>query len=245
MARQDSRDINSLKNTRQEITELELVLGIPEGLFYRLRDEDDWSFIIKVQALLELALAYLIQSELGRPELAKFLEQLSLNGKSSKLTIIKALGLLDQSHYSYLKLLADLRNKVAHNIKYVGFNLSEYLKDKSDPQLREFVMTAACLPSDTELKLTKKDRMVLLAKPRTYLWYGAMDCLVVVYLKDQLAEQARQRTALVNSLFAAENLGFTRRGGLHQLALANALRNYQAPGLLGPAGYTPTEQPTQ
>lgn len=228
-----------------DINELERKLGIPVGLFQKLKDEDDWSFIIKVQALLELALAYLIQSELGRPELTKFLERLHLDGSSGKLTLIKALGLMDKSHYAYLKLLADLRNKVAHNIKYVGFNLSEYMGQKTDNQLREFVITAACLPPDTELKLTKKDRIGLLVNPRTYLWYGAMDCLVVVYLKDQLAEQARQRTALVNSLFAAENLGFTRRGGLHQLALANALRNYQPPGLLGPAGFTPTVEPAQ
>jgi hypothetical protein len=37
----------------ERLAELEATLGLPAGFILRLREEDDWSFVIKAHALLE------------------------------------------------------------------------------------------------------------------------------------------------------------------------------------------------
>ena len=210
------------------INELEQKLGVPVGLFKKLKDEDDWSFLIKTHALLELALAHLIHTELERPELAKFFRKLNIGGEHGKLEVIKSLKLLDPHHFAYLRLLTDLRNKVAHDIRNVGFNLTDYLTPKTDNQLREFALTAFCIPVSEPLAMTKKVRSSILANPRSYLWHGAMDCLSTVYMKDQIAERA----GMLKSLLTGTNLGFAPVGALTQLALSNLAHGLPAKGLL-------------
>ena len=44
----------------ESLQELELDLGLPKGFCFKLLEEDDWSFVIKLHALLESAVSELI-----------------------------------------------------------------------------------------------------------------------------------------------------------------------------------------
>ncbi len=44
-----------MKNQDESLQELELDLGLPKGFCIKLLEEDDWSFVIKLHALLESA----------------------------------------------------------------------------------------------------------------------------------------------------------------------------------------------
>ncbi len=214
-----------------KLAELERKLEVPEGLFFRLRDEaEDWSFLIKVQALIEASLDHLIKRELNRPELHAFIEKLGYNGRLGKLELIRSLKLLDKVHFDYLDLLAKFRNDMAHDIRFVGFKLSDYLDKKSDEKFREVIIRASCLPKDFDLKINKKIRAQMLSNPKLYFWIGAMNCLTQVYLHDQAAE----RRELMEGLFGLERGEFSLSGGLGQLATADlSEQKLGLKGLLG------------
>jgi len=45
-------------------------LGLPTGFCVRLQNEDDWSFVVKLHALLESAASDFLAKAFGRQELA-------------------------------------------------------------------------------------------------------------------------------------------------------------------------------
>ena len=47
-------------NQDESIQELEQALGLPKGFCFKLIEEDDWSFVLKLQALLESAISDLL-----------------------------------------------------------------------------------------------------------------------------------------------------------------------------------------
>lgn len=211
---------------QSDIAKLERKLGIPVGLFFSLRDENDWSFLIKIFALLESALSYLLKTEIARKELDSFIDELPFKGRSSKISLIQTLDLLDPLHLKYLEFLGQFRNDMAHDIKFAGFDLTAHIEKFTDNQLREFIKTAACLEPTTEIQINKNTRQKLRATPRHFIWLGAMDCLMLVYFKDQVAELTRQREALLKSISTTENLGLSPLSGLAYLASTSG-------GLLG------------
>lgn len=219
----------------QAVARLEEKLGVPKGLFNKLKDEDDWSFIIKTQALLETALAHLIKSALGRDELDDFIEKLNLQGRSGKITVVKALGLLTDNHRKYLEQLAVLRNNVAHKIQYVTFTLSEHLMGMNEKAFKDFVLTSLVLPSDVKLELSKELQEMARENPRLLLWMGALDCLTSVYLHNQQAEEQRMLAALYEGFYVRNKLKDQGLAGLFQHRLADLAARPKIQGLLDPA----------
>ena len=52
----------------KDITQLERRLGLPEGFYERLVREDDWSFVIKLNALFEAACTHALANRLHAPQ---------------------------------------------------------------------------------------------------------------------------------------------------------------------------------
>jgi hypothetical protein len=197
--------------------------------------EDDWSFIIKTQALLETALAYLIKTALGREELETFIEKLNLNGRTGKISLVKALGLLTDDQRRYLEQLAGLRNNVAHKIQYVTFTLAEHLKCLSDNDFKKFVLTALIMPDDTPFTVTAELREKMLPHSRTLLWAGALNCLMAVYFHDQKAEEERLRTEFYKNFYESKSSLEQGLAGLFPMRLSDLAYPNKLRGLLDPA----------
>ncbi len=49
----------------KEVSELESLLGLPNGFYNNLLAEDDWSFVIKLSALFEAASGQALATKLG------------------------------------------------------------------------------------------------------------------------------------------------------------------------------------
>jgi len=60
---------------------IESAVGVPQGFLESLKNEDDWSFVIKIHALLEAAVSHLLCKTLGRDELADVLSFTELSGR--------------------------------------------------------------------------------------------------------------------------------------------------------------------
>jgi len=132
-----------MKNQDESLRELELDLGLPKGFCNKLLEEDDWSFVIKLHALLESALSELITRALQRKQLSDIFSRIEMsNTKTGKLAFVRALNLLPAGHIQFMRKLSELRNVIAHKIQNTGINLVETFKAETakltPKQLRKF-----------------------------------------------------------------------------------------------------------
>lgn len=105
----------------------------------RLHDEDDWSFVIKAQALVEAALTEAILAKIDQGAMKSIVERLPLaDDQIGKLAIAKELGIMPLEQRRFIRRLAELRNRLAHRTEYVNFKLMEYVADLAPPQLKEW-----------------------------------------------------------------------------------------------------------
>jgi hypothetical protein len=80
-----------MSGNEQEYAELERAVGVREGFFHRLVDEDDWSFVIKLHALFEAACAHLLLFHFREPELADIVARLELSNKTKERCVKNAI----------------------------------------------------------------------------------------------------------------------------------------------------------
>jgi hypothetical protein len=193
---------------KESIDALERELGLPAGFFIELRKDSDWSFIIKLHALIEAALVQGLEHELGRPEINEFLGRLNINGRIGKLALGRALGLVESDLSVFIERLSDIRNKCVHDVRNVGFSLKDYIagldKDKKrvlDRALDSFVV------EEMEIEGKKIPRLTLLEQqPLFTLWIAAMVCLAVLWLSKERARLVRERVKLALSQAAGQGM---------------------------------------
>ena len=118
-----------MNNQDESLQALERDLGLPKGFCVKLIEEDDWSFVIKLHALVESAVSELITRTVQRNELSDIFSRIEMsNTRTGKLAFVKALNLLPSRHIQFVHKLSELRNMIAHRIQNTGINLIEYFK---------------------------------------------------------------------------------------------------------------------
>jgi hypothetical protein len=118
---------------------LEAELDLPSGFLERLKEEDDWSFIIKAHALIEAAVSYLLCGALGKPALAEVFSRLELSDKHrGKVAFASALDLISKPDRRFIASLSELRNALVHDVRNTGFNLSRHVAAMGPKELGEF-----------------------------------------------------------------------------------------------------------
>jgi len=116
-------------------------VGLPKGLMQEIYNaENDWTFILKIDALLETATKEIIKSALklkvlnrfvGAEPLAEFVDGLPMNGKTSLLHLLKASGCPSEDS-GFVEAVRRVRNAYAHNIKFADLTLIELIKQRTD-----------------------------------------------------------------------------------------------------------------
>ena len=163
-------------------------LGIEPEFLFKLLELDDWSFVIQLHALVEGAVTHLLVHSTGERRLQEFYQQLALqNERTGKLAVVRALDLLEPWHVRYIRALASLRNRLAHDVRMVGYVFVTDVADdtRADEFIREF----------SGGKVAKEEyaafRPVLRRSPKFYLWMQAMFITAHVYLSSAAARMRR------------------------------------------------------
>jgi len=124
----------------KEVSELERLLGLPNGFYNNLLSEDDWSFVIKLSALFEAASGQALAAKLQHPEIESALSYLEqANPKYGKVTLMLQLDIINKEQSSFLTKLAELRNKLIHNVSEVSFDWGSYISEMNNNQKNSFV----------------------------------------------------------------------------------------------------------
>jgi len=117
----------NIDNLDDSLARLEQDCDFPSGFCLGLLQESDWSFVIKLHALLESAVSQLLVNAVARKELADVFANLEMsNMKTGKLAFVKALDLLPRAHLDFIRGLSELRNQLAHRVTNVSLNITEY-----------------------------------------------------------------------------------------------------------------------
>ena len=175
-----AEDLDDSMNREDQITstsvvkqlhDLEDQLKAPRDSLARLLfTDDDWSLVIRGHALIEGAVT-LVLSVVIDERLSKVFTRLELGqSDTGKLEFAKALDLLTEGQRRFIRTLSQLRNRLAHDPAYLGFNVADYVKSLDKQQLKVFsdaiTFDVAGEPGLTNWKnlLAKNPRQALASK---------------------------------------------------------------------------------
>lgn len=111
----------------ERIRELGDAIGLPPGFYERLLTEpSDWAFLVQLLVVVEAAIAQRVVGELKQERAFDHASRLAFDGRTGKLQLAQALGILDSSSADALRALAACRNRFAHRIANVGASLERF-----------------------------------------------------------------------------------------------------------------------
>lgn len=128
----------------QECARFAESLGVPATLVLTLLDEDDWSFLIKLHALIETALTGALVDHFGAPPaLAEQFAISAVGGAGGKIKLAYEAELINKPMKDFLDRFAELRNQLVHSIDGIKFSLAGYVQSLSDEKRKQLVAALA------------------------------------------------------------------------------------------------------
>lgn len=183
----------------EEIRRFEQKLGLPKDFYIHLLQEDDWSFVIKLNALFEGATTHVLTTRLHAPELIHAFAHLDqLNYKVGKVALLRELGAITPEQSALLRQLGELRNELAHNIKNVTFSFSSYVSSRDSNQLAKLVKVFGHGVNEIiEIESLKIPREQFVREnPKLALWLTSAEVIACLYLEFEVADLHLKNLAL-------------------------------------------------
>jgi hypothetical protein len=177
---------------------LEHDLGLPERFLQTLRKTDDWSFIIKVHALMEASVSYLLVHHFGDDRLARVFDFMELSDKRrGKIAIVSALDLLPDFSRRFLAKLSELRNSVVHNVGQVGFKLPDHVRALNKEQFESFATAVESIDyAEVDFGPNNEQKRAWVAMAAKELIYrSALYVMVMIYQHKEVSELKRDLSA--------------------------------------------------
>jgi hypothetical protein len=169
-----------------EIKSLVVLLGLPDGFYENLLHEDDWSFVVKLNALFEGACTEVLSSCLGTSKITEALANLDFaHSKCGKIAMLKSLEAITSQQATFLRTLAELRNNLVHNISNVHFSFAEHMASRDENQKKSLIKA---LGHGIQDNVPIADKMVprnlfVEENPKLALWLTAAEVLACLHLE--------------------------------------------------------------
>lgn len=197
---QEQYDQHSAEDDREQLARIEAKLGIPNGFYLSLRqDGTDWEFAIKLMVLLEAALGRVIAEHMHTPAINDHCESLNMNGRSGKVALAEALGIIDDTERKTFLALADVRNAFAHKVENIAGNLHEFGARLEPQRLENLLKACLTVPKQLDDKVSFLWRDPSPALLRSYMWMGGNNLLISLAYQDEAAEKERARRYALES----------------------------------------------
>lgn len=176
-----------------EVRALERRLGLPEGFWERLSEEDDWSCVVKLNALIEAASTHALVARLRCQEILEPLSHLELAGtRCGKTAFLSALDCLTKQQITFIRKLAELRNDLVHNVTNASFSFASWLESMEAGRRRGFVTALGYVFGDPVVHVKTGKRTPLAAffaiNPKVVVLLGARDVLACLHLEYAAAD---------------------------------------------------------
>jgi hypothetical protein len=215
------------------IVEMEKATGVRPGFFPSLITDktDDWSYVIKLHALIEAALTHLLTTAANKPEMAQVYALLDTSDlRKGKAAFARGLDLLSMDEIKFVRALSEMRNKFVHDVKNAGMTIEQWYAAMDDNQKKNFVEAVAVgRPRDWTISVAGAEvplRKFIQENLRLGLWFGALDLLSAIYLQRERLllknDYANFHVELLKAYLAKTQGGELGQTGLPGKADANA-----------------------
>jgi hypothetical protein len=181
------------------VTQIEQEIGLEQGFLNSIYGgEDDWSFILKLHALLDSALTLSIGKAIGHRRLDPVIARLPLSGKAGKRAFALALHALSRQEDGLLDAIGRVRNRLAHDPTHAKFTLRTYLDGLSLEQRRQFSIEIAGTlmegdkAPDALQRLEEVAKTVVLQQPRFSIWIASMYLIARLYARRLQADSIQR-----------------------------------------------------
>ncbi len=175
-----------MRQGNEEILAIEEAFDLPPGFVVSLKDENDWSLIIKSHALIESACSEMLCHHFGKYELTDIFSNLEMsNKKCGKIAFISALGLLSKAERKFISELSELRNLIVHNASNVTFSLKDHLNGLSIEKRKKTISALNIRLESISIqgKVMTPDN-ISLERPSLVIWTSLLTCLLSIYAQD-------------------------------------------------------------
>jgi hypothetical protein len=174
---------NPLLAQLRAIAGFETHLGVPALFFERLLREDDWSFVIKLHALIEAATTNVLVEVLNTPELRDHFARVPLSDvEYGKLSLLKALDIGTSRERGFIRKLSEIRNQLVHNVQHTSFTLKNLAAEA--PKAKRVALANVL---GFALQDLGGERLRLLAqRPKELIWLSGLTVINCLALYKQL-----------------------------------------------------------
>ena len=180
------------------ILSLQSKLGLPIDFFKNLLNENDWSCVIKLHALIEGVCSNLLVFHFNDPNLERIFSRLDMSDtKTGKLAFLLEAKLVTKIQSKYITSLSQFRNKLVHNVSNYNVDLKEMIKNFDDNQVKSLAIAFSPFESQVREfnnldipvqrpKLTKElEKQINIENiivrfnnnPKLHIWTGAYSIL--------------------------------------------------------------------
>jgi hypothetical protein len=202
----DDKETSKIIDQLLRIRKFENELGLPEGFFESIKEEDDWSFVIKLHALIEASITNILKNKFVDQNLVDIFSQMELSNKrTGKLAFIKKMNLLQKEYRNFISKFSELRNLIVHEISNVTFSFKNYIDQLNKDQKKSLSNALAVGIREKKSKNTSSYRLEQFIKdPKFCIWLSALCLLSILTVnKDLFAierEYAQKNAELIDSL---------------------------------------------
>jgi hypothetical protein len=180
-----------------KLARMEALLHVPRGVFTSLRnDGTDWEFAIKLVVLLEAALGAVLASRLQDEAVKGHCERLGLDGgRTSKLTLARDLGVLQEDAMRAFQELARIRNAYAHRVENIASDLQSFGSALPPSQRVPLVRALLHVPRDIDVdpNFLWGEAESIPRYLRLYMWVAGSLIMTALADQDHQAEQVAAR----------------------------------------------------
>jgi len=165
---------NQIPEQLEYVRKFESQLGVPTGFFEALRAEDDWSFVVKLHALVEAAATNLLVEAFDKPELRDQFTRLPLSDSGcGKLSLLKSLNIVSSPYRGFIQTLSELRNLAVHNVEQTSLSLKVMVQESPKDKRKAWAKTLGVgLRGSDAIRLE-----ILQTDPKGLIWISAL-CLI-------------------------------------------------------------------
>ena len=191
----------------EAIKELEREIGLSPGFFERISAEDDWSFVIKLHALIERCVTSLIVRRTEGLGLDGVVKRLRFNDtKTGQLAVARDLQLLSPEYIGFIRAMCEIRNDYVHDVNFLSMPLSKYIEKHSS---RADLARRVCrlMASQASLQGNILPVTTLFCQhPKVALQIAAMNLLADIHLGHERVQLALDRERLAQEALTAVGL---------------------------------------
>ena len=176
---------------QSKVDEFESRLGLAQGFYNDLLNEDDWSFVIKISALIEAACTHILSYKVRYPDLEDnftYLEQ--GNKKVGRVALLKKIGALYENQTKALYALAELRNSLAHDVRNTNFRFDEHMASLDANQKRNFIAHfGQSLREEIDINgtIVRREQFVI-ENPKLGIWFTCHEIIACLYIEIELTD---------------------------------------------------------